>query len=498
MGAVRVDAQSSTMSTVAFVNTDGSQVLVARRAPGSGSASVTIAGLKPGTYGMRTATVSASQATDLADVVVPAAGSVTVSLPEGYTTLYGRALPMPGTGMVSNNPYGPLSVFGGSLVGNTISDLQPGAVIQLGATTGAANSYLEIDFQGLNIASGNTLTVQSGAAGQTVVFRNADNNSSVIGGSLLAQSGNGAPPPYLVLDNQNGVTVSVGGSISSAGGATVSGLGNTWTSGQAVMNDGYIGGGPLLDVQGYGITGGGNFVGDAIVLSTVTNANNPVNGGHYLSNSLQLYPSSSSDAYVTLHAYGSNPQFLNVKVNGNTYLAMPSAWGAGVTAPSNNSPVPAGSSRPAGVPEPSFGGGSMIVQATGNMTLIDGASHDFVFPGGIVLKAGNTLNLNGVVVNQGWTTTGKAFQGINFEAPSITTPALVSVLSNDLNWTNFSVQPAGHFQISRLTTMQDGSAQYVAADGVAAHNNTYSVLIEAAANGQCWTCLVNYTPINVQ
>jgi hypothetical protein len=91
LGAVRVDAQSPTMRTLAFVNTDGTQVLVARRAPGSGSASVAMTGLKPGTYGMRTATANSSQTTDLADVMVAAAGTVTVNLPEGYTTLYGKS-----------------------------------------------------------------------------------------------------------------------------------------------------------------------------------------------------------------------------------------------------------------------------------------------------------------------------------------------------------------------------------------------------------------------
>jgi len=58
--------------------------------------------------------------------------------------------------------------------------------------------------------------------------------------------------------------------------------------------------------------------------------------------------------------------------------------------------------------------------------------------------------------------------------------------------------PNGHFQISRLVHMPDGSARYAPADSQAPHLNTYSTLIEAAANGQCWVCLVNTTPINVQ
>jgi hypothetical protein len=145
MGAVRVDAQSSTMRTVAFVNTDGSQVLVARRAPGSGSASVTIAGLKPGTYGMRTATVAASQATDLADVVVPAAGSVTVSLPEGYTTLYAKSSSAPPPGQLS---FAATTGFGNQVVGTTsaatvitVSNVGGTAVTVQGITSSNAQEF---------------------------------------------------------------------------------------------------------------------------------------------------------------------------------------------------------------------------------------------------------------------------------------------------------------------------------------------------------------------
>ena len=54
LGAVRVDAQSTTMKTVAFVNANGNYVLVVRRTPGSGSGSVAVGGLKAGSYGVRT------------------------------------------------------------------------------------------------------------------------------------------------------------------------------------------------------------------------------------------------------------------------------------------------------------------------------------------------------------------------------------------------------------------------------------------------------------
>ena len=90
MGAVRVDAQSATMRTMAFVNTSGTQVVVVKRAAGS-SAPVTITGLRPGTYGVRTMAAGTTQAANLPDVVVAANGSVTVTLSDGYTTVYGKS-----------------------------------------------------------------------------------------------------------------------------------------------------------------------------------------------------------------------------------------------------------------------------------------------------------------------------------------------------------------------------------------------------------------------
>jgi hypothetical protein len=43
----------------------------------------------------------------------------------------------------------------------------------------------------------------------------------------------------------------------------------------------------------------------------------------------------------------------------------------------------------------------------------------------------------------------------------------------------------------------DGSASFAAADTVAPHLNTYSVIQGAAATGGCWVCLVNTAPVNM-
>jgi hypothetical protein len=51
---------------------------------------VTITGLKPGTYGVRTIAAGATQATNQSDVTANSSGALTVNLEEGYTSIYGR------------------------------------------------------------------------------------------------------------------------------------------------------------------------------------------------------------------------------------------------------------------------------------------------------------------------------------------------------------------------------------------------------------------------
>jgi len=406
---------------------------------------------------------------------------------------------MPGTGIVSGDNYGALAVLGATLSGNTITNIQPGALIQLGGIPGTPGSYLEFDFFGFDISAGNTLTVRSGAAGQTVVIKNYDVNPAQIAGMLHIQGANGAPPPFLYFQGQNGVTVAATGGILAPSGAQVRALFSSWTDGEPLMNHGLIDGGPQLQVQGLKIGGGGAYKGNTIALSTPTFANNPVNGAHFLANGLQLYPSTGTDVFVTLHAYGSAPQVLNVFVNGNATAWMPSNWGpSGGGIPLNNAVVPPDGTRLPGTPEPTYGGGSIIVQATGNLTLANGGTNDFVFPGAIALKAGGTLDLNGVVVNQGWTITGKQFQGAFFESPNITSSmGNIQVLTNNPNWINFSTLPQQHVRTWSLTQNGSGGASYVVADSFATHLNTYSVSVEAAANGQCWVCLINTSPVNM-
>ncbi len=403
-----------------------------------------------------------------------------------------------GVATVVVNPFGPVTVQGATLNGNIISNFQTAAVIQLGATPGNGTLFTQIDFQGLNLDAGTTLTIRSGAAGQRVLIKNVSGVASNISGQLLAQGGGGAPPPYLYVQNSAGFVVAVAGVVNGPAGVTMDALGASWTTGKTITNAGTVDGGSELRMYGANLKGGGALKGNAMTFATFGSANNPVNGAFFLSNGLQLYPSTGNAVTLTLAAYGTAPQVLNMLVHGNATVWMPSAWPVGTTLPVNNAVVPPGGTRPAGQPDPAYGGGSMIVQATGNLQLASGPTNDFVFPGGVVFKAGGAIDLAGVVVNQGWNTSGKQFQGVYFEAPVIgSSVGNVQVYSNNLNWVNFSTFPGAPVRAFTLVRNPNSSASFAAADTTAPHLNTYSVLIDAAANGQCWTCLVNTQPVNM-
>ena len=418
----------------------------------------------------------------------PSSGSLTQSVVQA----------VPGSATIASNPYGAVGVTGATINGNTIFNFSAGATIQLGSVPGAPGSVAQIDFQSLNVGPGNSLTIRSGAPGQAVVVVNTGPTGTAIAGMFSAQGGNGAPPPVMYFKNANGISVQAAGGIAAPSGLGLDALGSTWTTGSPLVNAGTIDGGVNLDLFAARINGGGAFRGNAISLRTFGLANNPVNGAYFLQNGLQLYPGSGNEIFVTLNGYGSTPQVFNLFMNGNATVWMPSAWPAGYPVPQNNAVVAPGGSRPAGTPQPAYSGGSMILQATGSMTLHNGGTNDFVFPGAIVLKAANFLNVNGVTVDQGWTTSGQAFQGIFFESPNIVSPnGLIMVYGNDLNWMNFSTFPQQYVRAFSLKANPDTSASFVPTDSTTPHINTYSVIQNTAASGGCWACIINSQPVNM-
>lgn len=433
-------------------------------------------------------------ATATARVMVACSDSVFFDVSNADFTIGGAA---PSGAAIVANPYGAVTVTGATLSGSTISGFGTNVTIQLGAIAGGPGSFAQLDFQALALDAGNTLTILAGAPGQSVVLRDVGAGPSVIEGALRAQGGIGGTLPMRIA-NPNGITIGAAGVLSAASGLEVDATGANPLAGGLVQNAGVVDGGVSLVVSGAGLRGGGAFRGDAMRLGTFGNANNPVNGNDFLANGLQLFPGTGDRVQLTLNHYGIVPQVLNLAIHGNGSVWMPSSWPAGVTLPPNNTPLAPGAVRPRGTPKPSYGGGSMIVQATGTLSLIDGGTHDFVFPGAIVLKAGGTLDVKGVLVDQGWTGDGQAFQGIFLESPDIASSGeSMQFFTNYPNWVNFSTLPNAPVRAFTLLTQADGSASFVAADDTVPHRNTYSVVQGIAAAGGCWICAVDTRPIDV-
>ena len=403
------------------------------------------------------------------------------------------ATSMPGVATVVQHPYGALSVQGATLVGNTISNLSKDTVIQLGSIVGTPPNFAKIDFQGLDIGAGNTLTIRSGAPGQIVYLTNVNGLASTIAGSVLAQ-GIGVPPPFLIVQSPNGLTIGDGGRVIAQSGLTLDTLGGTFFTGQPLLNQGVVDGGSTLTLRASKVNGGGLFYGNAMSFVTFGNLNNPANGSHFIQNGLQLYPGAGSDISVTLTAYGAAPQFFNLLMHGNATLSMPSQWPLGSPLPLNNRPVMPGEIRPAGVLDPAYGGSQMIIQATGSLTLDGGVSGDFVFPGGIVLRTNGFLDIHGVALDNGWTTTGAIYQGLFLESQNILDTSgatAIAIRTNDNNWANFGSRPVLPVTTWQLKRMLDGTAQFQSSDALVPHLNFYGIVTEAAAGGQCFPCLVN-------
>ncbi|MFO1413882.1 MAG: hypothetical protein U1F10_08245 [Burkholderiales bacterium] len=400
---------------------------------------------------------------------------------------------------VLSNPYGTLAVAGATFDGTVITGNGSDVVIDLGPVTSSSALFLQFD-NDLVVGPGQSVTVRAGAPGQVVVLRppNYVVNIVSVQGTLQAMAWSGAPAPSLALDVPV-LEVAAQGRIVAPSGLQVSYPVNAGR----VNNQGSIDGGARLRMSMTKITGGGVFLGDVIDFWVPSGVNYPVQGRFYLGNGLHLKGSTAGSVEIIPRIFGYGaPTFMNLLVEGDGLLWVPSDWvpatNPGSPSFPNDPAVRPGQVWPAGATEPSYGGGSMIVQATGSLRLKDGGTGDFMFPGSITLKAGGTLDLNGLAVVQGWTTSGRAFQGAFFEAPDIVSGnGPVSVYTNDRNWVNFSTLPHMPVHAFTFTRNSDGTASYRPADATAPHVNTYSTLIDAAARNECWTCLVDYDAVNV-
>lgn len=402
---------------------------------------------------------------------------------------------MPKSFTVVANPYGPLAVEGAVLSGTKITAPGKRVVVQLGPQPGNSDA-LQLDLDGFTIGPGNQLVIRAGAPGQEVLLRNVDPvRRTAIEGAVVAEGNGGIAPPRIHLNDPTGIAILDAGRVTGTGGVLLDALGENWQSGSEIVNDGMIDGDDAgLQLLASGIHGAGFFRGGLILLSTFGSANNPEYGARYLANGLNLIPANQYELFLTLNGYGGTPQFFNVQVHGNALVEMPSTSVRYPALPPNNLPLNGGL-------DPAYGGGSLIVQASGGLRLWSTSFDNFVFPGGVVFKAGARIDTAGVQINNGWTGSGRPFQGVFLEAPSIVNSGpwgpITVVVTNNLNWVNFSSVPFAPVQVFQVAGTGNGYFSFPA-DASAPHLNTYSVLIEAAAAGKCWQCLMNMVPANFQ
>ncbi|QSR84384.1 filamentous hemagglutinin N-terminal domain-containing protein [Methylacidimicrobium sp. B4] len=198
---------------------------------------------------------------------------------------------------------------------------------------------------------------------------------------------------------------------------------------------------------GGSLTGPGTLTTANLYLDDFTgNVNNVTSPTNYLANGFHVANGSFGNTNITIDLATTSEgavgrQVVNLNVAGNATLTSHD------TSTFTNSLL--------GVtllPTEANAGSNLLVQASGNLTVNPSTTgpldaslsnaalgvNGFVFPGGIVLIAGNTLTLN-TVVDNGYASTVGAGQGIFFQAPTIVTTAPVITSGNA--WVNFSTAP---------------------------------------------------------
>ncbi len=218
LGAVRIAAQSSvaTRLPVAFINTNGSYVVVVKTNAGTGAQAVTVSGLPNGTYGVRTVNFG-QQASDLPDVVA-ANGILTLTLPEGFTTIYGKGVftpPPPPT-------LGALSVTGtGAFASQTVGTTSAAKTITLTNTGGSpvvVQSIVSSNAAEFPITSSTCGTVNpAGSCTFAVAFKPAATGSR---SATLTITSNGVGSPQTLSASGTGTATATQGNLIITGSAT--------------------------------------------------------------------------------------------------------------------------------------------------------------------------------------------------------------------------------------------------------------------------------------
>lgn len=311
------------------------------------------------------------------------------------------------------------------------------------------------------------------------------------------------------------------------------------------------------DIQG--LNGTTPISANSLYLAATANINAP-GSSNYLKNGLGIQPLVSGQT-VDLHlipagAASGNYNVVNLNVQGNAIVdsiaqtpVSEAVDQTGYTGPNGtyyNSPAQTDSSgnygsAPAGYTasytDPTAHASSMLIQATGNMTITapnygynwPGATSyaslynitfaqqnsgnnsywmpsqgaPFAFSGGIALDAGATLTVNVPMINAWGSNAGVPFQGFYLEGQAITIANDAWFMSNYDNVVNVSSTPSGNSTGSYVPNVywmvggvSNPPSSVNASFGTAVFNNTYTTTVaNAATYPTSWAQMQSNTPL---
>lgn len=237
----------------------------------------------------------------------------------------------------------------------------------------------------------------------------------------------------------------------------------------------------------YNVQGAGLITADNLTIAAMGSVNNPNGGGNasngWLTNSLNVQPYSNGTAgtaNLTLTADGSAIQLFNVAVKGNA------TYNTGSTSTFTGAGLSNANAYDGAFASPAANAGShLVVQASGNMTLLPAVSdvpvtnvsniQGFTFPGLIVADAGGVLTA-ATSIDNGMYQNAPAGYGIFLQGSSINLSS--PIYTNGNSWVNFSTTPSGImppiYGVQQITGTASGVNSYVKTATVPGTNQNFT------------------------
>lgn len=429
------------------------------------------------------------------------AGAFNLDLTAGQNVTYGATVSFGTTGSylgtASIDAASGAAVLASGLNLASSASIIAGTNISLNAPLTVSNSTGSAS---VTLSAGTLITVGSSAAisvtgssgSTTSVYVDATAGNGVdFGSSVTVVNGNTSGGAINVaLTNANAPTSFTLGSGTTLSATTVAFNNTTGSSTQAstayLLNGDVSAGTVTFGAVVNSVTGAGTITAQTLTFNNVTGNINDHTGVNPLSNGFNLVAASStSPMTVAWTLNGNSAQAVNLNITGDANLT-----GSNATALLVNQ-----SGGAVGAQVVPNAGSSLLVQASGIINLAGGSNGGvpgFTFPGGVAFVSKTGITQNAALYN-GWSMNPVAFQGVFFDAPSITING--SIYTNANSYVNFSVAPnvlPSVYQVSQ--NQYTGDFSYTPTS-VAIHQNSYTTIANTAATGGNWVAKVNTTPI---